>query len=85
MSAKKHQRHLKTTLRKAAEIQKDGQGKNDVLLSDASVWKKHLLIAGAIMLVTYCTFIPALDNDFTNWDDPKYILDNHIIKEVETN
>ena len=82
MSAKKHKRHPKTTLRKVAKIQKDGQDKNTVLLSDASVWKKHLLIAGVIMLVTYCTFIPALDNDFTNWDDPKYILENHIIKDL---
>jgi len=44
--------------------------------------KKHLLIAGIIMLVTYLTFIPALDNEFTNWDDPKYIIDNHIIKDL---
>jgi len=44
--------------------------------------KKYLLIAGILMLVTYVAFIPALDNDWTNWDDPKYILDNHIIKDL---
>jgi len=47
-----------------------------------SIRKKQLLIAGVIMLATYLTFIPALDNEFTNWDDPKYILENHIIKDL---
>ncbi|MBL4753320.1 MAG: tetratricopeptide repeat protein [Flavobacteriales bacterium] len=44
--------------------------------------RKYLLMAGALMLLTYVVFIPALDNDWTNWDDPKYILDNHIIKDL---
>lgn len=51
-------------------------------LKPRSNWKKYLLFAGLVMLVTYITFTPALDNDFTNWDDPKYILDNHIIKDL---
>ena len=43
---------------------------------------KYGLIIGLLMAVTYVVFIPALDNDWTNWDDPKYILDNHIIKDL---
>jgi len=40
------------------------------------------LVCAAILLATYITFLPALDAEFTNWDDPKYILDNHIIKDL---
>ena len=47
----------------------------------SNTWK-YLLMAGALMLVTYVVFIPALDNEWTNWDDPKYILENHIIKDL---
>ena len=43
---------------------------------------KYVIIALVLMATTYVTFYPALDNDWTNWDDPKYILDNHIIKDL---
>ena len=44
--------------------------------------KTKLIALGVLMLATFITFLPALDNEFTNWDDPKYIIDNHIIKDL---
>ncbi|PCH99327.1 MAG: hypothetical protein COB85_00040 [Bacteroidetes bacterium] len=44
---------------------------------------KYKFIALAVLMVaTYIAFLPVLDNEFTNWDDPKYIIDNHIIKDL---
>ncbi len=51
--------------------------------SKAGWWKdKNTAIGVAIVLVlTFITFIPSLNNDFTNWDDPDYVTENpHIIK-----
>ncbi|HIA10977.1 MAG TPA: tetratricopeptide repeat protein [Flavobacteriales bacterium] len=44
--------------------------------------KTKLIALAVLMLATYITFLPALENEFTNWDDPKYIIDNHIIKDL---
>ena len=33
-----------------------------------------------ILLLTLIVFIPAMDNGFTNWDDPTYILENPLIR-----
>lgn len=56
------------------------------------IWKRHrakhhnmakkAIIGFVILLVTYLALSPVLENGFTNWDDPKYILDNHIIKDL---
>ena len=43
--------------------------------------KAHLYIGLIIILgLTYFVFSPILNNGFTNWDDPKYIIDNPIIR-----
>jgi len=44
--------------------------------------KKKTIAGFLILLATYLTLSPVLENGFTNWDDPKYILDNHIIKDL---
>ncbi|GDX52655.1 O-GlcNAc transferase [Bacteroidota bacterium] len=33
----------------------------------------------AILLITYFSFAPSLENDWTNWDDPEYVLQNPMI------
>ena len=33
----------------------------------------------AILAVTFIVYLPALDNDFTNWDDNTYVTDNQLI------
>jgi len=46
-------------------------------------WKnKNILMGlGAVLLATFLTFSGSLNNGFTNWDDPDYVLENpHIIE-----
>src|SRR2546426_1352573 len=38
-----------------------------------------LLWLGAVVFVTFAVYVPSLDNDFTNWDDTQYVLDNHLL------
>jgi len=45
-------------------------------------WVKWAFV-GVIVLITYIAFIPAQKNNFTNWDDDQYILDNpHLAKPI---
>jgi len=37
-----------------------------------------LWLAG-ILALTFCVYIPSLDNDFTNWDDPFYVVNNPLL------
>ncbi|HEU5310634.1 MAG TPA: hypothetical protein VFV24_04195, partial [Candidatus Eisenbacteria bacterium] len=36
----------------------------------------------AIALVTIAAMAPSLQNGFTNWDDPEYVLENHLIRDL---
>jgi tetratricopeptide (TPR) repeat protein len=36
----------------------------------------------AILAITLVVFIPSLFNDFTNWDDPDYVLDNRFVVQL---
>src|SRR3989304_2262367 len=40
------------------------------------------IILSIILLVTFFSFSPSLDNEFTNWDDPKYLTENNLIKDL---
>src|SRR4051794_15818787 len=42
----------------------------------------HLLIAGGIALITWLFLKVCLNNKLTNWDDPGYIRDNPLIKDI---
>jgi tetratricopeptide (TPR) repeat protein len=44
--------------------------------------KRHALIAGIISLITWFFYRVCLDNQLTNWDDPGYIRDNALIKDI---
>ncbi|MDO8446221.1 MAG: tetratricopeptide repeat protein [Deltaproteobacteria bacterium] len=37
---------------------------------------KNLTLPFLIALVTFITYLPALNNDFVNWDDPTYVYEN---------
>lgn len=39
-----------------------------------------LLIAAGLMAITYIAYEPALDNDFVNWDDNIYVIDNPLVR-----
>ena len=43
---------------------------------------KNLLIPAAIALITWLFLNVCLDNKLTNWDDPGYIRDNALIKDI---
>ena len=40
------------------------------------------LLLLAVVLVTAAAFAPAVENGFTNWDDPGYVLDNPLIRDL---
>ena len=42
----------------------------------------HVLIAAGIAIVTWLFLKVCLNNQFTNWDDPGYIKDNALIKDI---
>lgn len=43
---------------------------------------RNLLWLGAILFLTFIVFLPSLDNAFTNWDDPRYLNDNPLIRNL---
>ncbi len=42
----------------------------------------HLWWLLFICLITFTAYAPVLQNDFTNWDDPVYVVDNPVIRSV---
>src|SRR5262245_23258742 len=44
-------------------------------------WKAAAALAG-ILLITLLVFLPVLQNNFVNYDDPTYILKNTLIKNL---
>lgn len=42
----------------------------------------HAVLAGAIALLTWLFYKVSLQNQLTNWDDPGYIRDNALIKDI---
>jgi tetratricopeptide (TPR) repeat protein len=49
-----------------------------------SFWweKRPWLPALIILLLTFVAFLPMLQNGFTNWDDPVYVTENALIKDL---
>lgn len=45
-------------------------------------FKGHPYTLWAVLGIVFVAFFPALSNGFVNWDDPKYVLDNYIIKDL---
>ncbi len=44
---------------------------------------KWFLLSGVILLTLF-VYLPALENDWTNWDDRGYVLDNDLTKNLNT-
>jgi len=55
-------------------------------LQDKKVQKKtdfkHIIIAAVIVIISAIVFYPSLENQFTNWDDPRYVTESEIIKDL---
>ncbi len=47
-----------------------------------SGFRLHAVIAGAVALLTWLFYKVSLQNQLTNWDDPGYIRDNALIKDI---
>ena len=58
--------------------------KNAEISERGQVFKSsyHVYIAGAILVVTYLFLKNCLGNLFTNWDDPGYVVNNPLIKNI---
>ena len=35
-----------------------------------------------VLAITFVAFIPALNNEFNNWDDDRYVTDNELLKDL---
>ncbi len=58
---------------KQPEVKRKQTSKN--ILPNEQSWLKYALLGG-ILILTYITFLPALINQITNWDDNVYLMDN---------
>ena len=48
------------------------------------ILRTKAIIAGLIAGVTFIVFLPALQNEFLNWDDDKYVYENSFIRSLDT-
>src|SRR6185295_9882452 len=56
-----------------------GPGKPGAPRGTARIELRDWLFLAAILIASFVVYIPALDNDFTNWDDNFYVTDNPIM------
>jgi len=47
-----------------------------------SINAKQYVAVGIILLITFASFLPVLQSDFTNWDDDQYILQNQLVRHI---
>ncbi len=59
---------------KASSAKKPGRKTNYTLL----------LVIAAILGATYYCYLPSLENEFTNWDDPTYVTENKLIQKTNS-
>lgn len=64
--------------KKHKEISKKA-GKATVPSSEKSDKRLMAICLAVIAITTYFVFSPSLQNDFTNWDDELYVLNNHLV------
>ncbi len=53
-------------------------------LSRLSERRKITLSLIFLLLITFLIFSPAINNDFTNWDDPEYVTENTLIRDLSS-
>lgn len=47
-----------------------------------SIKKSNIIFISFILLITFFSFLPILENDFVDWDDYSYIIQNYKIREL---
>ena len=45
--------------------------------------KRSLILAFLVCIITILVYLPALQNDFVNWDDPSYVYKNQYIQSID--
>lgn len=63
------------------ELKKVQKPKVSASVSNYSLPKVNWLL-GILLICTFFAFMPSLSNELTNWDDPTYINDNPLIREL---
>lgn len=72
-SKKQHKKAIKSQSKSRTQAAKVKPG------GTTSAWWRNrnvLLLLGAILLLTFVSFYPSLDADFTNWDDQDYVTES---------
>ncbi len=87
MNGKKNkQRPVTQSSQPAQSVQRAKSESPEKTVSSFSGAKKQtlvtLLVMLAIAVVVFLVLRPCLDNQFTNWDDPGYVRDNALIKDI---
>lgn len=60
------------------------QIKSKVPIKDVNGRQKMFLALFCITIITFIALFPSLKNEFTNWDDPTYVLENNLVKSLST-
>lgn len=58
-----------------------GGGKNNSPNWSSRAWIIALLL---VLTITFVAFIPALNNEFNNWDDDRYVTDNTLLTDLSS-
>jgi protein O-mannosyl-transferase len=45
-------------------------------------YRRHAIFLVTILIITFIVYLPCLDNNFVNWDDPDYIYQNPVIQKL---
>ncbi|MEI7803506.1 MAG: tetratricopeptide repeat protein, partial [Bacteroidota bacterium] len=70
--------------KKEEEVLKSSSTKKSSATKSTNKNLKWFLLCG-ILLLTLVVYYPSLKNDWTNWDDRGYVLDNDLTKNLSTN
>lgn len=56
--------------------------RENMINKDNSSNKSNYIFIGIILFFTFIVFSNSIDNSFTNWDDPDYIINNKYLKDI---
>jgi tetratricopeptide (TPR) repeat protein len=77
--AKASRKNIPAPAKKAVPATKKVQAKKDTSKKKVNLW----LLLALLLPVTFIVYIPVLDNQLTNWDDPTYIIENPLIRQLD--
>lgn len=76
---------MKSKLKKKSRIHKTHKAKPPVKPTNKTSFRWVIVVLAFVLaLTTYFAYLPATDNEFTNWDDEKYVVENNVIRSLES-